>query len=413
VVRHRSLGTMTDDDRQRVAAAAADQDTPAGEGIEVEPSVLVWARKSIGLDEDRAAKKIGVVVGTLQKWESGESSPNLPQLRRAAAAYKRPLAVLLLPAPPRDFDALRDFRAGPERISGVQSPELTAEYWRAMSQRDVILEIRDLGGSGEEPPELPTLTLDAPTERAGATLHAWLDVPTRWTRPALALAGWIAAAEDRGILVIQTHRVPTQEMSGFSVSTRPHPIVALNGSDYPRRRLFTLAHEMVHLALNAGGLCDLHEVQEAEAVEDRIELYCNRVAAAALMPLDALAQVREFALAKADKRWTPEQLEDLAAPFGTSAESMLLRLVTLGKATWELYRGLKPRFEEAYAAARAEQKESTGGPSFYVVKARDLGPGYVRTVLEAFRGRTITSLDVADYLDVRFEQIPKLELAAR
>ncbi len=403
---------MTDDHR-RTGAAAPDEDIPASEGIEVEPTVLVWARKSIGLDEDRAAKKIGVVVGTLRKWESGESSPNLPQLRRAAAAYKRPLAVLLLPAPPQDFDALRDFRAGPGRISGIQSAELTAEYWRAMSQRDVILEIRDLGGSGEEPPEIPTLTLDTPTERAGSTLRTWLGVPTRWTRPALALAGWIAAGEDRGILVIQTHRVPTQEMSGFSVSTRPHPIVALNGSDYPRRRLFTLAHEMVHLALNAGGLCDLHEAQEAEELEDRIEFYCNRVAAAALMPLEALEEVREFARAKADKRWTPEQLGDLATPFGTSAEAMLLRLITLGKATWDLYRALRPRFEEAYAAARAEQRESTGGPSFYVVKARDLGPGYVRTVLEAFRGRTITSLDVADYLDVRFEQIPKLELAAR
>ena len=403
---------MTDDERQR-AAAAPDEDAPLSERIEVEPSVLVWARKSIGLDEDRAARKIGVVVGTLKKWETGESSPTLPQLRRAAAAYKRPLAVLLLPAPARDFEALRDFRAGPERISGIQSPELTAEYWRAMSQRDVILEIGDLGGSSDEPPELPTLTLDTPDERAGATLRLWLDVPTRWTRPALALAGWIAAAEDRGILVIQTHRVSTQEMSGFSVSDWPHPIVALNGSDYPRRRLFTLAHEMAHLALNTGGLCDLHETLEAEEIEDRIELYCNRVAAAALMPSDALAQVREVALAKADKRWTPEQLGDIAAPFGTSAESMLLRLITLGKATWELYRALKPRFEEAYAATRAEQKESTGGPSFYVVKARDLGPGYVRTVLDAFRGRTITSLDVADYLDVRFEQIPKLEHAAR
>jgi hypothetical protein len=57
-----------------------------------------------------------------------------------------------------------------------------------------------------------------------------LGVSTRWARPALDLAGWILASEDQGILVIQTHRVPTQEMSGFSVSMRPHPIVALNRS---------------------------------------------------------------------------------------------------------------------------------------------------------------------------------------
>ena len=120
-------------------------------------------------------------------------------------------------------------------------------------------------------------------------------------------------------------------MSGFSVSARPYPIVALNGSDFPRRRLFTMAHEMAHLALNAGGLCDLHEAQDSTEAEDRIELFCNRVAAAALMPAEALAHVRDVALATADKRWTVEQLEDIAAPFGTSAESMLLRLIRLDK----------------------------------------------------------------------------------
>jgi Zn-dependent peptidase ImmA (M78 family)/DNA-binding XRE family transcriptional regulator len=402
-----------DDERQPVAAAPADDDASEGERIEVERSVLVWARTSLGLDEERAAKKIGVVVGTLKKWEAGETSPTLPQLRKAAAAYKRPLAVLLLPAPAKDFDALRDFRAGPERAAGAQSPELTAEYWRAMSQRDVILEIGDLGGLGNQPPELPTLALDTPDEDAGTTLRAWLDVGARWTRPPLAFAGWIAAAEDRGILVMQTRGVRPREMSGFSVSEWPYPVVALNGSDVPKRRLFTLAHEMAHLALNAGGLCDLHEERDGKEVEDQIELFCNRAAAAALMPLDTLVHIREFGLAKADKRWTPQQLEDLAEPFGTSAESMLLRLVRLGKATWELYWALKPQFEKAYAAARAKQKESESGPSFYTVKARDLGPGYVRTVLDAFRGRTISSLDAADYLDVRFEQIPKLEQAAR
>lgn len=403
---------MTDEQNES-AAVLPGEETADAEGVQVEPSVLVWARKSIGLDEERAARKIGVVVSTLRRWESGESSPTLPQLRKAAAAYKRPLAVLLLSEPAKDFDALRDFRAGSER-GAVASPELTAEHWRAMSQREVILEIGDLSpGQSEEPTEIPALNLDMQQEDAGARLREWLGVPARWARPSQALAGWIAAAEDRGILVVQTHRVQTSEMHGFSVSAWPHPVVALNGSDFSRRRLFTLAHEIAHLALNAGGLCDLHEARDAELIEDRIELYCNRIAAAALMPRDALFAVRAVALAGAARRWTPDELEAIARPFGTSAESVLLRLVSLNKATWDLYWSLKPGFEESYTRVRAEQRESDGGPSFYVVKARDLGPGYVRAVLDAFRGRTITSLDAADYLDVRYEQIPKLEQAAR
>ena len=400
---------MTDKERLSAADAVADDKQ---ELVYIEPSVLVWARKSLGLDEERAAKKIGVVVGTLIKWEAGAAAPTLPQLRRIAAAYKRPLAVLLLPAPARDFDALRDFRAGFERKVAVQSPELTSEYWRAMSQRDVLLEIAELSRQGERAARPPKLTLNTAAEDAGTALREWLG-PARWPRSPLGLPGWIAAAEAQGVLVIQTRGVQRAEMSGFSVSEWPYPIVALNGSDYPRRRLFTLAHELAHLALNAGGLCDLADDRDATAIEDRIELFCNRAAGAALMPLAVLTHIAEYTLARPDKRWNSDQLERLAQPFGTSAESMLLRLITLGKATWDAYWDLKPQFEEAYAAARADQKEAEGGPSFYVVKARDLGPGYVRTVLEAFRGRTITSLDVADYLDVRFEQIPKLERAAR
>ena len=196
---------MPDDERQPVAAVAADDDAIEGEDIEVEPSVLTWARTSIGLDEERAAKKIGVVVGTLRKWEAGETSPTLPQLRKAAAAYKRPLAVLLLPAPAKDFDALKDFRASPDRAAGAQSPELTSEYWRAMSQRDVILEIGELGGLGETPPDLPGIALDTPDEEAGATVREWMGVTTKWARPPQALAGWIDAAEDRGILCRSRH----------------------------------------------------------------------------------------------------------------------------------------------------------------------------------------------------------------
>ncbi len=400
------------DDLDR-SGEAEDGETRGAEPIKVEPSVLVWARKSIGFDETRAAKKIGVVPATLQNWESGATSPSLAQLRRISTVYKRPLVVLLLPQPAKDFAALRDFRSGLRRAAGARSPELTAEYWRALSQRDVLMEIADLGGADEGVSPMPGTTLEMSEEDAGRQIRDWLGVPTRWPGSGRALAGWIDAVEARGILVVQTQRVEPAEMRGFSVSAWPHPIAALNGSEFPAGRLFTLAHELAHLSLNAGGLCDLHEERDNVQPEDRIELYCNRVAAAALMPRDAFYHIRSVSLASVDKRWTTAELATIAEPFGTSAESMLLRLITLGKAKWDLYWALKPEFESGFVAAKAAQRQSEGGPTFYMVKARDLGHGYIRTVMEAFRGRTISSLDVANYLDVRYEQIPKLEQAAR
>src|SRR5688572_5478710 len=85
------------------------------ERIPVEPAVLRWARESAGLHQlPVAAKKLGVSEKTIDSWEAGSLPPTIKQLRTLSKIYKRPLAVLLLPRPPKDFDPLRDFR----RVAG-------------------------------------------------------------------------------------------------------------------------------------------------------------------------------------------------------------------------------------------------------------------------------------------------------
>ena len=76
----------------------------------VKPEMLIWARGSAGFDAEIAAKKIQVKPERLRSWESGESRPTIKQLRNLAKIYKRPIAVFYLPTPPKEFQALRDFR---------------------------------------------------------------------------------------------------------------------------------------------------------------------------------------------------------------------------------------------------------------------------------------------------------------
>jgi hypothetical protein len=113
--------------------------------------------------------------------------------------------------------------------------------------------------------------------------------------------------------------------------------------------------------------------------------------------------------------WTVAELTDVSSRHGASAEAVLLRLVSLGLASWDLYWQRKAELDKGYAEARDWERErrrqKKGGPSYYVVHARDLGHGYVTSVLDAFYSRAISSLDVADYLDMRFDQLPKLETA--
>jgi Zn-dependent peptidase ImmA (M78 family) len=200
-------------------------------------------------------------------------------------------------------------------------------------------------------------------------------------------------------------------MRGFSVSEWPYPVIILNGSDWPRPKLFTLLHELCHLALNAGGLCDLHEgTAKHQRAEDQVEHYCNQVAASALMPRAALE--REPSI-RAVQTWSLDHLSEVSHRYGASSESLLLRLVNLQVVTWDTYWQLKPELDDAYAEARqrekARQKAADGGPSYFVIKARNLGHGYVQSVIDAFHSRAISSYDVSDYLDVKFNQLAKLQ----
>ncbi|HET8658545.1 MAG TPA: helix-turn-helix transcriptional regulator, partial [Micromonosporaceae bacterium] len=112
------------------------------ERVPVSPAVMVWARRTSGLDVETAAKRLQVHDEKVTAWESGVASPTINQLRRLARLYKRPLVVMLLPEPPRDFQALQDFRRTGGGVGSTWSPALHAELKRAVSQREVILEPR-------------------------------------------------------------------------------------------------------------------------------------------------------------------------------------------------------------------------------------------------------------------------------
>lgn len=391
------------------------------ERVPVEPTVLRWARESAGLDADAAARKLAVSKATLEKWEDDELDPTIRQLRKAAKCYRRPLAVLLLPEPPEDFAAMRDFRRVTGTDAGAWSPALHAEFKRALSQREVFLEISELAPDAvAATPEVLRIPEGTDVERAGPLLRDALridELQFDQAQPREALNALVGAAEGLGVIVIQTKGIDPDEMKGFSISEWPFPVIALNGTDWPRAKLFSLLHELCHIGLNVGGLCDLHEARRRRKTEDEVEHYCNAVAGAALIPKDQLLADPVVANADEDHQWTLDDLRDLSRSYGASSEAVLLRLVSLGRAHWDLYRTRKTDLDREYREARdrerQRQREATGGPSFYIVKARDLGHGYVAGVLSAFDARAISSLDVADYLEVRYDQLPKLQEVIR
>src|ERR1700726_2905498 len=81
------------------------------------PTVIEWARKSLNIDVERAAKRAEVSEDVLRAFENGTQSPTLSQLRELAGLYKRPVAMFFLSAPPPAVKGPRDYRAKSEELS--------------------------------------------------------------------------------------------------------------------------------------------------------------------------------------------------------------------------------------------------------------------------------------------------------
>lgn len=380
----------------------------------VEPSLLRWARESIGLTPLAAARKIGVADGRVAEWESGAAVPTIAQLRSAATVYKRSLGVFFLPEPPTTFDTMRDFRRHQGATAAGWSPELHGEYRRALTQRDHALELAEI----EDSPVPTTWRLErlpadddaiAAAARTSLLTAPPLPLPSGSGTAYEHLNFWVAALEEAGVLVLATSggNVLLEEMRAFSLYFDSLPVIVVNGSDNPRGRLFSLVHELAHLLVHSGGLCDTVTDLKATSPDRRLEARCNAIAAAVLMPAPAvLASPEVRARANAPGTWDYETLRSAATPFGVSAEAFLRRLLTLGQVDQSFYQARRDEFLAAYE--RDDAKAKPGGGNWYRTTARDLGKGYVRRIADAHRRRVIDSYTAASFLNVKVGQIPRL-----
>lgn len=372
------------------------------------PTVLTWARESAGLPIELAAKKAAATSARLAAWESGEQRPTFAQLRKLSEIYKRPLAIFYLKEPPLGFQPMHDFRRAADRTMLPNSPELTMEIRKAHDRREWALEL--LEEIEEQPPQIDTaITLDQDPEAAAEAVRAFLGVSLErqgaWRADYEALKQWRLLIENAGILTFQAPDVEVNEARGFSISERPLPVAVANIKDAPRGRIFTFVHEITHVLLRDGGICDLHESDEDEA--SRIEAFCNRVAGATLFPRAALLATDTVGRhRRGDMAWSDDELAEISRQFGGSREAALVRLLTLGLTSSAFYRKMREEFLKQYAKQRQRQK---GFALPHVVALASAGPTFASLVIESFNRERITASDVSDYLGIRLKHLPEVQ----
>ena len=224
--------------------------------------------------------------------------------------------------------------------------------------------------------------------------------------------------EGAGALVFQTTRFSSEEASGFAIAGDVLPIIAVNRNDALTRRTFSLLHEFAHLMIRISGVSDL-ETDASRPPEDQpIEVFCNQVAAAALIPRDVLLQeARVVAQGQRSENWKDDELSDLARQFNVSREALLRRLLTFDRTTADFYGKKRAQYIAEYLAHKARQKTQSDAAEMKRNMPQEtvsnFGRPFVRMLLGNYYQDRITLSDVSGYLGLKVKHIPKLEQAAR
>lgn len=359
----------------------------------------------MGLTEDDAAAKTSASVDDILEWESGASSPTFVQLKRMAAVYKRSTATLMLPSVPRGAKPPKDFRT----IANQHGHPLTAKTFKAIRRAERVQSLanelaEDLGIVLK--PALPQLSASADPETEALRLHQALVAGEGNTRPLRdkqkTYELWRARAERLGVLVIQA-TLDRNECRAFSLSSDSAPLVLVNSVEYPAPRSFSLIHELAHLALRASALCDMEEPEVKTYPASSLEVFCNHVAGAVLVPtvqLRALPQMLSHS-----SQWDDLELEDMAAEFGVSKEVMLRRLLIHGATTQVFYEAKREEWSRKHTGMKDFIPHVPQGK----LPINRNGLTFSTMVAQAHRSEVITLRDAADYLGTKPKHMKAFE----
>jgi Zn-dependent peptidase ImmA (M78 family) len=360
------------------------------------PSVLRWARETIGLSLDAAAAKIGVSPDRLEGAEAAEGHLTMRQAESAARAYQRPLAALFLPEPPPEEPPEAEFRRLPGAPEPPWPPEMRALARRIRDRQDRAAELYEL--LEEEPPwrnERLPYHEDAirAADLARPALGVDLAQQKLWRdhsgfRP---LRAWIDGIESLGVLVMQDGSMDMDFMRGFA-STHPDvPAVVVNTRDDPRARAFTVVHELGHLIrIQAKG-------RESATDED----WCNRFAGEVLAPSAVLAADYER---ESKARPLVQRVDGLALSYGLTPLAMAVRLRILALVSQadadSVIEEIQVRWRQQPAAAK--------GGNYYRTMVTRLGPTFVQLVFAALDNQAVTYPAAAGLLGVKVNNFEKL-----
>ena len=351
--------------------------------VEVKPELLRWACERAGVEPEEAATRFP----HLSAWARGEAQPTLKQLEVFAHAVHAPIGYLFLPKPPIERLPLPDFRVMDSEHRKRPSPDLLDTIYLCQQRQEWFHDFArangnaplDFVGSARVTHGVES-TAKAMRHRLGFDVEARAQMGT-WTD---GLREFISLVDGLGVLVMLNgivasntrRKLDPEEFRGFALSDDLAPLVFINGADTKAAQMFTLAHELAHIWLGQSAVSD---VGPTSTTTNKVETWCNRVAAEMLVPL---AGLRDEYRKGAELR---DELDRLARRFKVSTLVILRRIHDAGGLTRvQLRDAYKKELERLLAIPRGS------GGNFYLTQAARVGKRFARAlVASTLEGQTL------------------------
>lgn len=359
------------------------------------PSVIAWAIHESGYSLRALATLLKLPEEEIKGWTKGKH-PDLSKLQAFAAAVERPFSVFLLPHPPASSVPAVKFRTSTAASARDLNPEERRRIREAGRLQQVISWLsRELRMPSPDVPSASTKTAaDDVAQAIRSRLNVSVETQLSWSSPTEALRVWREAVEELGVIVLM---LPMGEEScrGFSLWDDAAPLIAINTAWLQEARAFTMFHELAHLATRTNSACAEDAPPRSRVAGDRIERWCERVAAAVAVPAEGLERVLSE-ITKGSGRRTADlsTVSRVASRFRVSRRAAALRLIESERATWGLFKSIPAHTDQL--------RRGGGGPgrSRGEIRRQRYGQRTMTLFREALRQDVLGAADVADYLDV-------------
>lgn len=377
--------------------------------IEVKAIVLKWARESLKIPLNVAAKKIDVELPVLMAWEAKDSQIPIGRIRKIAAVYKRSFGCFLLDSIPQENDTPPDYRKANLRDNDISTEiHLAIRRAREIQENAIDLEIN------QYKPSHPTANLGSNPIEVADTFRKYLHFKSEevYKLPDIrtAYSFWKRLIEEKlGIFVIDIS-LPRKEVKAFSLNHSVQPMVVVNSKDEDSSKVFSLFHEIYHILLGNEGLCkygiSIYESNETEKL-------CNKFAASFLVPKEELFDRIQNGKLIGEDGISEQAIIALGRYFKVSRFVILGRLLSFEIVEERFFKEKYDKWMEEYSKKPKSVSGGGGAATYISTVVNNNSLPFSAGVIDSYNQNKITIRDASLLLKTKVKHIDNISKKVR